>query len=433
MDSGSIMFIVSLALLILMSAYFSATETAFSSMSKIRLKNLNIAGNRRAKLALSLSDDYDRLLSSILIGNNIVNILAASISTAFFVQLLGDRGVTVSTAVTTILILIFGEITPKSLAKESPEKVAMLSAPIIGALEFILRPVNLLFSYWKKLLSKVFKVADERGITEAELLTIVEEAEQDGGINQREGDLIRSAIEFDDREAVDILTPRVDVSAISDTATKEEIASTFIETGYSRLPVYKGNIDNIVGVLHHKDFHNSVIPTNKPVKSAIKTAVFITKSMEISRLLSLLQQTKSHMAIVTDEFGGTMGIVTLEDVLEELVGEIWDEHDEIVAEIEEIGVNEYKVLCSSNIDKMFEFFGIDEEVAVTSVSGWVIEELGRIPNEGDCFKYEHLAIRVSKTNYRRVLEIVVTVNENSGDEESNSENTETDSEVEHAI
>ncbi|NLY10122.1 MAG: HlyC/CorC family transporter [Firmicutes bacterium] len=409
---GSITVVISIAVLLLMSAYFSATETAFSSLSKIRLKNLISTGNKRAELTLSLAENYDRLISTILIGNNIVNILIASLMTAFFVKYYGNVGVSIATGVSTVLVLIFGEISPKSFAIESPESFAMFSAPILKFLDVILSPINFLFVYWKKFLSLFIKVSDERAITEEDLLTFVEEARQDGGINQQEGDLIRSVIEFDDLEAVDILTPRVDVVAVSDTATLDEIKQVFIETGYSRLPVFKGTIDNVIGILHHKDFYNSVLSSGKPLKSVLQPAVFITKSMKISSVLSLLQQSKSHIAIIKDEFGGTSGIITMEDILEELVGEIWDEHDEVVTEFEQISEDEYRVLCSISIDKVFDFFGIKDEVDVSTVSGWVIEEFGRIPNEGDQFEYGNLTVIVSKTDYCRVLEVVIRVNEN---------------------
>lgn len=406
MDNSLVYQILILALLILGSAYFSATETAFSALNKIRIKNLANDGDKRAKLTLELSENYDKLLSTILIGNNIVNITATSVATVLFVKYMGDVGATVSTAVMTVLVLIFGEISPKSLAKESPESFAMFSAPILRVMLTILAPLNFLFMLWKKLLSKIFKVKEDRGITEEELITIVEEAAQDGGIDVQEGELIRSAIEFDDIEVVDVLTPRIDIEAVPDTADEKEVKEVFKRSGYSRLPVYEGSTDNIIGVINQKDFYNR--DDKKSVKSIIKPVIVTTESTKISKLLKLLQKQKSHMAVVTDEYGGTLGIVTMEDIIEELVGEIWDEHDEIINEFEQIEENKYRIVCSANLTKMLKLFDKDEEFDMSTVSGWVIFEFGGIiPNEGDSFDYENLHVIVTKTDKRRVLEVIV--------------------------
>ena len=317
-----------------MSAYFSATETAFSSLNRIRIKNMADKGNKRAALVLKLSSDYDRLLSTILIGNNIVNIASASLSTLLFVRFLGeDMGASVSTAVTTVVVLIFGEVSPKSIAKEAPESFAMFSAPLLNGFALLLTPLNFLFKQWKKVLSRLFGTASNQTITEEELITIVEEAQQGGGIDSQEGELLRNAIEFNELKAADILTPRIDITGISADASPEKIASVFAATGFSRLPVYQGSIDNITGILYQKDFYNSVYGTDKAIESIIRPALYITRHRKISLLLKELQASKLHIAVVIDEFGGTVGIVTLEDILEELVGEIWDEHDEIIQPI----------------------------------------------------------------------------------------------------
>ncbi len=393
--------------LILMSAYFSATETAFSSLNKTRLKALAEKGDRRAALACSLSEQYDRLLSTILIGNNIVNIAVSSIGTVLFVRAYGDIGATISTAVVTVVVLIFGEISPKSLAKESPERFAMFSAPIIRAFMWLLTPVNFLFTLWKRLLSKVFKVSGDRKMTQTELLMLVEEVEQEGSIDEDEGNLLRSAIEFTDRDAEDILTHRVDLEAVPLTATKEEIARVFSESRYSRLLVYEDSIDNIVGVIHQKDFYTGSGVTGQGVEQIMTAPLFVPQSVKISSLLKLLQKNKSHIAVVSDEYGGTLGIVTMEDILEELVGEIWDEHDEVVESFRQTGEGAWRVACGMDLEKMFHFFGIKGESDSASVSGWVMEQLGRIPNEGDRFVYGGLLFTVTDTDYRRVLEIEV--------------------------
>ncbi len=400
---GDTITLIIIILCVVMSAYFSATETAFSSLNRIRIKNMADKGNKRAALVAKLSDQYDSMLSTILIGNNIVNIGCSSLATVLCLKWLGeDMGPSISTIATTVVVLIFGEISPKSIAKESPEKFAMFSAPILKVLMVILTPFNYLFGLWKKLLSKIIKSDEDRGITEEEILTIVEEATQEGGIDEEEGSLIRSAIEFRELEAVDILTPRIDVEGVEIHATKEQIAEVFTETGYSRLPVYEDSIDHIVGIIYHKDFHNYVYHTEQEISSIIRPVRFITKTRKISDLLKELQQEKSHIAVVLDEFGGTVGIVTMEDILEEIVGEIWDEHDEIVQAFEKVSEDEYLVLGGANIEKLFEELEIEDEVEVVTVSGWVMNLLERIPKENDKVTYGNWEITVLEMNGKRV-------------------------------
>lgn len=406
-ESISLMIIV---LCIMMSAYFSATETAFSSLNRIRLKNMAEKGNRRADLVLKMSENYDVLLSTILIGNNIVNIASASLATVLFVRLLGDEaGASISTIVTTIVVLIFGEVSPKSIAKESPEAFAMFSAPLLRVFTVILTPFNFFFIQWKKLLSMIFKASEDKGITEEELLTIVEEARQDGGIDEQESSLIRSAIEFTELEAGDIFTPRIDVEAVSVDADQEEIARVFADTGYSRLPVYEGNIDHVVGIVYQKDFHNRVYRTRETLGDIIKPAMFIARNKKIGALLKELQQNKMHIAVILDEFGGTVGIVTMEDILEELVGEIWDEHDEVLPEIRQISETEYLVEGSASIDKLFDKLHKKQEFEFVTVSGWVMELAGRIPVQGDCLSYENLDITVEQMDEKRVKQVRIMV------------------------
>lgn len=404
MESGSWIIVLVLVFLVLMSAYFSATETAFTSLNRIRLKNMAYGGNKRAKLALELSDNYDKLLSTILIGNNIVNITSASLATVIFVAGFGDLGVTLSTVVMTIVVLIFGEISPKSIAKDSPERFAMFSAPLLKFFIVLLAPLNFLFMQWKNLLSKIFRAKDDRSITDEELLVMVEEARMEGGIDDNEGELIRNAIEFTDLEVLDIVTPRVDVVAVRKDMMREEIAAVFKNSGFSRLPVYEGSVDNIIGVILNKDFYNC----SGEIDSVIKPILYIPFSTKISALLALLQKSKTHIAVVTDEFGGTMGIVTMEDILEELVGEIWDEHDDVIEEIVPLEDGSYAVCGSANTGKLFELLHEDEpEDSASSVSGWVLEQIGKIPNEGDAFSFEGAEITVTKMDSRRVVEVRV--------------------------
>ena len=407
MNSNTISLII-IAICVAMSAYFSATETAFSALNHIRIKNMAEKGNSKAALVLKLSANYNNLLSTILIGNNIVNIAMTSLTTVLFVRWMGgDQGASVATLVTTVVVLIFGEVSPKSIAKESPEAVAMFSAPLLRILIFLLTPFNFLFAQWKKLLSKIIKSSEDRGITDEELLTIVEEAQQEGGIDEQESNLIRRAIEFMDLETVDIYTPRVDIVAIPSDATKQEIADLFLETGYSRLPVYDEDIDHIIGVVNQKDFHNYIFNTKQALNSIIRPVLFITPNMKIGTLLKNLQAGKSHIAIILDEFGGTEGLVTMEDIVEELVGEIWDEHDEVIQEIQPVSQDEYLVLGSTNVDKLFEKLGIEKEFEVITVSGWVMEYMECLPKENDSFISDGLEVTVLKMNDRRIEQVRV--------------------------
>ncbi len=409
MDSHSTTMILVLIGLIVLSGYFSATETAFSSLNRIRLKNMAAGGNKRAQTVFDLSENYDELLSTILVGNNIVNIASASIATTLFVRALGeDIGPTVSTVVMTVVVLIFGEVSPKSLAKENAESFAMFSAPFLRVLTVVLRPVNFLFSQLKKGLSRLFRTKSAYSMTDSELLTIVEEAEQGGGIDEAEGAMLRNVIEFDDIEAIDIMTPRVDVEAVPIDAKKDDVAQLFRSTGFSRLPVYRETIDSIVGVIHEKDFYGFVWDTEEEIDHIVKPAEFIPPSMKVSAVLKLLQQSKSHMAVIVDEFGGTEGIITLEDVLEELVGEIWDEHDQVVQEgIQKLKEGEYRVFCSADLDDLFEFFHLECETDASTINGWILENLDRIPSVGDAFSFQGLTFTVARVDSNRTQEVLV--------------------------
>ena len=399
--------IIVLAILIILSGFFSATETAFFSMNKIRLKSLAGDGNKRAKKALRLSEDMDSLLYTILIGNNLVNIATTAIATVLFTNLIGaELGATVATVVITVVVLMFGEITPKGIAKNAPESFAMFAAGGIGVLVTCFRPLNWLVAMWQNLVYKFVKTSDDRGVTEEELITMVEEAHHDGEIDQNESELIRNAIEFDDIEVEDIYTSRVDIVGIDIEDSLDEISKQF-ERGFSRLPVYTDTIDNIIGILNQKDF-SVMRKTGQKITDVMTDPIFVVPSMKISELLRTLQSKKSHMAIILDEFGGTVGIVTLEDILEELVGEIWDEHDTVVEPFVKICDNKYKVRCTADLDDMFELFGIDEEAEHSTVGGWVVEEFGRIPRVGDEFVFGPLKVCVSKRDPRRVTEVIIT-------------------------
>ena len=383
--------IVGLVFCVIMSGYFSATETAFTSLNRVRLKSWADGGDQRAARTLALAEDYDKLLSTLLIGNNIVNNVATTIGAVLFIHLIDNvTGPTVSAIVLTVVILIFGEVSPKSLAKESPERFAMFATPLLGVFRTVLTPLNFLFTQWKRLLSKVFRKSADGGITEEELVTLVDQAESEGGLDQHESRLIRAAIEFHDLEV-------------------EEIAKIFAENGYSRLPVYHEDIDNIIGVIHEKDFHAARYRGLTSVKEMLGPMLYTTGNTKISELLRILQREKAHMVIVVDEYGGTEGLVTLEDIVEELVGEIWDEHDEVIEEFKKQEDDSYLISCSADLTDLFDLFKIKGECDSNTISGWVMEQIGRVPEEGDRFVSDGLDVTVTKVDHRRVLEIRVEV------------------------
>ncbi len=404
MDTGDLSTILVFLLLVASSAFFSASETAYTSLNTVRLKRMASDGDARAAKVLALSERYESLLSTILIGNNIVNILASSLATVTFVRWLGNGGVSVATVVTTVVVLLFGEVAPKSIAKDHAEGIALKFYPLLFAITKLFTPFNWLLGCWQKLLGKVVKPAEDRGFTEEELITIVEEAESEGEIDAHESELIRSAIEFTDVDVEEILTPRVDIEAIAIDATDEEVATAF-QAGFSRLPVYQETVDNIVGILHEKDFYTN--RGKKRVSELMTQPVFVPETSKVSDLLKFLQKSKAHMAVVVDEYDGVTGIVTMEDILEELVGEIWDEHDEVVEDYREVGDGAYLVSGGANLDDMLELFGIDKEYDPVTVNGWVQEALGRFAKAGDSFERDGLKVTVEKADKRRATEVRV--------------------------
>ena len=402
---------VALVILVGFSAFFSASETAFSSLNQIRLKSRAEDGDSSAARVLNMAEQYDKLLSTILIGNNIVNIAAASIGTILFTRMLGaERGATVSTIVLTIIVLIFGEVTPKSLAKEMPEKVATAVSPFLVLLMALMTPLTWLFTQWKKLLGHFVHSGEADTITEGELMTMVSEAENDGELTDRESELIRSAIEFDDVEVEEILTPRVDVVAVEDDIPLEELAQTFAESGYSRLPVYHGTIDNIIGVVHEKDFYIARLKKATKIDDLVVPTLYTTGSTQISQLLRTLREQHHHLAVVVDEYGGTEGIITLEDILEELVGEIWDEHDEVTEDFRKQSDGSWLVSGSASVDDLYEELDLPEEEDIDSntVNGLVQEKTCHLPKVGDRFTLGEYDGVVTRTAKRRVTEVRLT-------------------------
>lgn len=403
---------LALVLCIVLSGIFSATETAYSTASKVRLTTMSDEGDKKAGKVLKLLNNYEKVLFTVLVGNNIVNITATTLATLLFIAMMGDIGATVSTIVITVVVLLFGEISPKMLAKQHPEGFAKNVYGFLRACMFILTPITFILDGWKWLLSKIFRFPQTASFSEEELITIVETAENEGQLEKHESELIRSAIEFEDLDVRDIMVPRVNVEAVPEDATMEEIYKVFVESGYSRLPVYRDDIDTIVGILHEKDFSVLLHDGGTDIKPLIKKCIYLTQSIKISTALGMLQKEKIHMAIVVDEFGGTDGIVTLEDILEELVGEIYDEHDSEEEQIKKIDDNTYIIKGDENFEEMLEELDVkspDEETEATTVGGFVSEQLDRMPAPGDKLTVDGMEMEVIKATDKTVDEIKVTV------------------------
>ncbi len=414
MPDGSVPLLIALLVLLVFSGFASATETAFSCANKIKLRALSTNGNKRATKVLALTENkFDKLISTILIENNIVNITMATLATSFFALIIKNDGAlanTISTIATTVAVLIFGEITPKLIAKIYPEKFAMTFYPLIIFFYYLLFPISFIFSGWRWLIVKIFKLKADDTVTEDEILTIVQEAEEDGTIKTEETNLIRSVIEFDDLEVGDILVPRVNIVAVSVDSTMDEIRAVFEKEGYSRILVYKDSIDTIIGTIHEKDFYASYLAGKKSLDGVMQNAFYTTEHAKISKLLKTLQKKKVHIAVVTDEYGGTLGMVTLEDILEELVGEIWDEHDQEETHIKQVTDDAFLIDGNSSLSEMFEFFemnGEDETFDANTVSGFITEMLGEIPVAGKKLEYKNLDIEILKSTVKRVLQIKV--------------------------
>jgi len=413
----------SLIVLLIFGTFFSASEMAFSSLSRARINTLEETGGkkgRRAKLVAHMYDEqFDKVISTLLILNNTVAIAAATLSATLFVRLIGEWGYLFSTIVISAIVVVFTDVFPKSMAKEQPERIALAVVPIIRFLMALLRPINFLVLKIRNRLSKSFVTSepivseDEQNMRGQELIYMVEEAASDGAIDSEDSTLITNAISFSDFAAWDIITPRVDVVSVPYDANMTTIAEIFIESGYSRIPVYETSSDNIKGVIHIRDFLKHMVANNgggtDSLDEIISPAVFTVTSAKISDVLKLFKDEQSHMAIVTDEYGGTEGIVTMDDILERLVGDILDESDEAVDEFVDIGDGKSKVLCSAYVADMFTHFGIKAESESTTVCGWIMDSLRRIPEVGDNFTFENLFVTVTKAENRRAEECIVEV------------------------
>ena len=416
-------YIIAIVILTLFSGLFSATETAYSSSSKIRLKNMANDGKTKASSVLVILDDFDKFLTSVLIGNNIVNIASATISTLLFsLNLKGGKGPTVSTIVITVITLLFGEIAPKSLAKQAPEKFACATVGVVNFFEFVFTPLTIVLKGWTWLVNHFAHIEQDEGDISDELITMVDEAEKDGNLEEHESDLISAAIEFNDLDVKDVLTPRVDIVAVNIASSHEQIEKAFRFNSFSRLPVYENTVDNIVGVIHEKDFYELMYHNNKgPIRRIIKPVIYTSPNTQISTCMKQLQAAKLHMAVVLDEYGGTEGIITLEDIIEELVGEIWDEHDVVEDFYTKVDDYTWMVKGDAEIDDLIDRFGVeeeDEEFDFITVSGWAIAELHHIPKVNEEFDYKNLHVTITKADQRKVLEVKVEIQKEEEDKEN---------------
>ena len=413
MDTDSTILITFMIILTACSAFFSATETAYLSLNQTKIKITSQGGDKRALIVLGLCNDYDRLISTILIGNNIVNLTLSSISTVLFIKYFAGLGATLSTIVITFIVLLFGEITPKTIARERSEHFALKTAYLIKTIVILLYPLSVVFGLWQKMINSFSRKPAENAATEEEIITMVDEAEDVGNIDEDEGDLIRSAIEFNDTTAEEILTPRSDVIYINEEMTDEEIVDMFIASGYSRLPFCGKSLDDLHGVLHEKDLLAYLRNHERPLSSYLTKPVFVSKHIGIFELLKNMQNTKCHMAIVSDEFGALSGIVTLEDIVEELIGEVWDEHDKVEDDFTPIDTGSLIVNCSAELDDLLEHFGIEEtngesKEQAQTVNGWLIKCFGDIPCVGESLDIDGFHVEIVSVDQTKILKARIT-------------------------
>lgn len=414
MDSPDISTCLVLVILLLFSAFFSAAETAFSSVNLLRIRNMAEDGSHRAKTALHLSGNFDKLLATILIGNNVVNIATSALMTVVATQLFGAKGVAIATGVATLLVLTFGEILPKSFAKENSEQLVLLIAPFMNLLCVLLTPLSFFFIHLRGIFSRGGEGQKTPTITEQELMYMLGTIQEEGVLEAQEKDLVQSALEFDETTVQEVITPRVNMVALDIEDTHKEILDTVLSERYSRLPVYEGTIDNIVGMVHSREILERLIKGKEvSLKDMMSEMTFVHRTMKISNLLGQFQREKNHMAVVIDDYGGTLGLVTMEDLLEELVGDIWDEDDEVITECTHLGDNVYQVSGDMNIEEFFDTIGYapkDFESDYNTMNGWALEQLEHIPHVGESFEYHMLTVTVEEMDDQRITRLRVQKN-----------------------
>ncbi|MCL2484241.1 MAG: hemolysin family protein [Firmicutes bacterium] len=403
--------------MILLSFCFSFSETSFSTITKARLKTM-AEKSKKARRTLRIYENFDRFLSTVLIGDTITTLTASSLCTIIFINYWEENlAATVSTIVMTVVLLIFCAVTPKTIAKTNSEKKAVLMTPFIEFFTVMFYPINLFFKAWKKLLDFLFKAEKEDTMTEDELITIIEDAKDSGLIDEDEREVISNVIEFYGQKTSDILIPRMEMIAIEKHANAKDVTKLFMEHGYSRLPVYEGNIDNVIGTIHIRDFFRLTQTKNGKIESIITPIVLTSEETSISDLFKHLQKKQSHIAVVVDEYGGTKGLVTMENIIEELLGDIYDESDEMDEDedITPLEDGRFRVLCDMCIYEMFDFFEVDltdeeEDALPQTVNGWITQELKDLPKKGNKFTYKNLDVKVTKTDEKKAIECVIKKN-----------------------
>lgn len=408
-------------LLIVMSAFFSSVETSFTSVNKIRLRNEAENGDKKAERALAISENFDKALTTILVGNNIVNILSTSIGTVICTNLFGAKGVGIATLVMTVLILIFGEILPKSIAKQNAEKTARLFAPLLSFLMTILTPVSAVFTCLQRGVTSLFRSEVSPSVTEDELKYIIDEIEGEGVLEEEESELVRSALEFDEKSVSEILIPRVKITAVEKNDSIDHIRELFFSEQYSRMPVYEKNIDNIIGFIHERDFFRLTAdkPEEESIEGIIHELLYITEFGTISEVLAKMQKEKVHIAIVKDQYGGTYGMLTMEDIIEELLGEIYDETDEVSYDLVKVDDNVYEAAAELSISELIDVLQLPEDLIQTeshTVGGWAMELFGRIPEAGEEVESGVLLLKVLSAEDNRIVKLRIDIRNAAGGE-----------------
>ncbi len=398
--------------LIALSAFFSASEMSLASVNKVRLKTMAEDGDPRARRALGMVEQFDRTLSVILVGNNVVNIAAASAATLLATNIFGASGIAIATAITTVVILVFGEVVPKSIAKENAESIALSLCGLLSVFIFILTPLSLLFVRLQELVSRFYgDKSNHPLVTEQELLNIIETIEEEGVLNEQRSELMQSALSFDSTTVQEILTPRVDITAINLADPPEKIRDIILSERFSRIPVFERSLDNIVGILHTRDYLEALLDgVEIDLRALAAKPLFVHKSHRAALLLNDFKRQRTHMAVVIDDFGGTMGIVSMEDLLEELVGEIWDEDEDEEIDFAELEPYVYRVSGDYPIEDALDRIGYEErdfDSEYSSVGGWSLERLGFVPSVGDSFEYNGIGVEISEMDDQRIVSVIM--------------------------
>lgn len=416
MDDGSRLPWIIAALLLVCAAFFAVTETSMASASRSRIKASAERGDFRAKKTLYVLDNFDLAISTLLICTNIVHIAAASIVTLAVTKKWGVSAVSISTIITTVVVFFAGEMLPKSVAKKYSDTLALSCAPVLCFFMKLFAPLSKLLTWIGQAAAKLTPGDSQISVTEDELYDIIEDMTEEGSLDEDQGDLISSALQFGDVTVESVLTPRVDIVAININSSHAELLSLIKSTNHSRLPVYEGSIDNIIGVLQIRKYIKAYLRLgeNLDIKPMLDEVLFIHQSTNIDELLPILSKRKLNIAVVTDNYGGTLGIVTVEDILEELVGEIWDEDDVIEEPMVEIGDGVYEVGADETVSDVFDQLGYedpenDEELVNTLMGEWAYEKFDTIPKPGDSFRYHQVLVTVKDMNHNRIMKLTVAL------------------------